>query len=148
MKVLDLECEQGHVFEGWFASEDDFLAQHAGRLILCPVCGNDTVTRRLSAPRLNLGATQLVESPTAEFAGTDPSRAMQQQWLMACRHIIDNTVDVGTEFAAQARKIHHGEAIERSIRGRASLQEVQTLLDEGIAVVPIVLPESLKGPLQ
>jgi hypothetical protein len=27
MKVLDLHCPAGHVFEGWFASEDDFQNQ-------------------------------------------------------------------------------------------------------------------------
>ena len=25
MKVLDLRCANGHGFEGWFASDDDFL---------------------------------------------------------------------------------------------------------------------------
>ena len=25
MKVLNLRCANGHGFEGWFASEDDFL---------------------------------------------------------------------------------------------------------------------------
>ena len=29
MKVLNLRCSLDHGFEGWFASEDDFLAQQA-----------------------------------------------------------------------------------------------------------------------
>lgn len=31
MKVLDLLCQQGHVFEGWFASEEDFQGSCAIR---------------------------------------------------------------------------------------------------------------------
>ena len=29
MKVLNLHCAHGHVFEGWFANEDDFQSQQA-----------------------------------------------------------------------------------------------------------------------
>ena len=56
MKVLDLACANQHLFEGWFASEDDFVAQCARRLVECPVCGDAEVSKKLSAPRLNLGA--------------------------------------------------------------------------------------------
>lgn len=29
LKVFDLQCEQGHVFEGWFGSHEDYDAQQA-----------------------------------------------------------------------------------------------------------------------
>lgn len=151
MKVLDLQCAQAHVFEGWFASEEDYLTQHAGSQIRCPLCGNGNVSKRLSAPRLNLGVksvTSAAVAPVADSMNLDPAKALQQQWLMACRHLIENTVDVGAGFAEEARRIHYGEATERAIRGRATLQETQTLLDEGIAVVPVLLPDVLTGPFQ
>lgn len=151
MKVLDLQCAQAHVFEGWFASEDDYLVQHAGAQIRCPLCGNGTVSKRLSAPRLNLGVKSVAlsaDSPVADSTNLDPAKALQQQWLMACRHLIENTVDVGAGFAEEARRIHYGETTERAIRGRATFQETQTLLDEGIAVVPVLLPDVLTGPFQ
>jgi hypothetical protein len=28
MKVLNLRCANGHGFEGWFASDDDFMSQN------------------------------------------------------------------------------------------------------------------------
>lgn len=151
MKVLDLQCAHGHIFEGWFGSEDDYSAQQAGAQIHCPVCGNDCIAKRLSAPRLNLGdksSTPVVDSLTTDSADVDSSKTLQQQWLMACRHLIENTVDVGTGFAEEARRIHYGETTERAIRGQATLQETQTLLDEGVMVVPILLPKGLTGPLQ
>jgi len=55
--------------------------------------------------------------------------------------------DVGTQFADEARKMHYGETEERGIRGRVSVDETQALLEEGIHVMPLPLPEALKGPV-
>jgi hypothetical protein len=59
-----------------------------------------------------------------------------------------NTEDVGDRFAEEARKIHYGERDERNIRGQATREETEALLDEGIDVLPLPVPESLRGPLQ
>ena len=51
--------------------------------------------------------------------------------------------DVGTEFAAEARKIHYGDRAPENIYGQSSDEEREALLDEGIDVVamPWVPPE-------
>ena len=51
--------------------------------------------------------------------------------------------DVGTEFAAEARKIHYGESAPENIYGQSSDEERESLLDEGIDVVamPWMPPE-------
>ncbi len=54
LKVFDLQCEQGHLFEGWFGSHEDYDSQHARGLITCPVCDSAHTQKMLSAPRLNL----------------------------------------------------------------------------------------------
>jgi hypothetical protein len=54
---------------------------------------------------------------------------------------------VGAQFADEARKMHYGETEERGIRGRVSADETQALLEEGIHVMPLPLPEALKGPV-
>ena len=41
-----------------------------------------------------------------------------------------------------------GETGERAIRGQASREETQALLEEGISVLPLPVPKGLKGPLQ
>lgn len=151
MKVLDLQCEAMHVFEGWFGSEEDYLTQVTQALIHCPVCGNADVSKRLSAPRLNFGAScaqQAADTPVAASVAPDSVKASQQQWLMACRQIVATTVDVGAGFAEEARRIHYGEAPERAIRGQATPHETRSLLDEGIAVMPLLLPEGMTGPSQ
>lgn len=149
MKVLDLECAQHHVFEGWFASEDEFQAQLARGLVECPVCGDTQLAKRLSAPRINLGAVPPREQLAAKrdvVATADP--ALQAQWLKLVRHVLDHTEDVGERFAEEARRIHYGESEERSIRGQASAEETEALLEEGVPVMPLPLPKGLKGPIQ
>jgi hypothetical protein len=146
MKVLDLECNRHHVFEGWFGSEDDFQGQLARGLVECPICGDTHVAKRLSAPRINLGA-RAAEPPRNEVMTTrDP--ALQAKWLQMVRHVLDNTEDVGERFAEEARRIHYGETEERGIRGRASAEETQALLEEGIGVLPLPVPKAMKGPIQ
>lgn len=149
MKVLDLQCAQQHLFEGWFGSEDDFLSQRERGLIQCPLCSNAVITKRLSAPRLNLSRAH--ETPTNALAETAPPAqgpSLQAAWMELSRKLMANTDDVGTQFAEEARKIHYGEIPERGIRGQASPAEAESLIEEGIAVMPLLLPDNLKGPLQ
>jgi hypothetical protein len=175
MKVLDLQCQHAHSFEGWFGSEDDFQSQLARGLVECPMCGDATITKKLSAPRLNLsGARELTltdtavkdaavksqhsalptlptefKEPTAEAMQTlMQTPQFQAAYLHMARKIMAHTEDVGSQFAEEARKIHYGETQMRGIRGQASQEETLELLDEGIDIMPLPLPKALKEPLQ
>ena len=155
MKVLDLQCALGHPFEGWFASEEDFVAQKSRALVHCPLCGDAEVHKKLSAPRLNLRAGRSAPAGEASTGGTavalpasQPSPEKLAAWLEMSRQLVANTTDVGDRFADEARKIHYGDVPERAIRGQASAQETRELLEEGIAVLPLLLPEAAKNTLQ
>lgn len=162
MKVLDLQCQHQHSFEGWFASEDDFQSQHARSLVECPLCGDHQITKKLSAPRLNLsGASQALSAESSDATvstsqGVTPATSAavampleaQQAWLHMVQHVLANTEDVGGQFAQEARKMHYGEAPERAIRGQVSKEESSALLDEGIQVMPLPMPAAIKGPVQ
>jgi hypothetical protein len=154
MKVLDLQCARQHVFEGWFASEDDFTDQRCRGLLTCPLCNDNSVIKMLSAPRLNLGAPRPAQPMAAVEAVDTPSKEvaspleLQATWLKMARRIMAETDDVGSKFAEEARKIHYGEVPERGIRGQASPEQTQALIEEGIAVLLLALPEALKEPLQ
>lgn len=148
MKVLDLQCAHGHAFEGWFGSEDDFQGQLSRGLVECPMCGDITITKCLSAPRLNLGAAKPVPAGTQEVVSAPTGTALQAAWLKVVREVMANTEDVGENFPEEARRIHYGEADERAIRGQASAEETAALVEEGIPVLPLPLPKALKEPLQ
>jgi hypothetical protein len=145
MKVLDLRCANGHGFEGWFASEDDFMAQNGNGRIECPLCADRVISRLLSAPRLNLsGAREVVAA--APDAPAEPD--LQATWLRAVRHMMKNTEDVGERFTEEARRIHYGETPSRGIRGEATGEQRAALREEGIEVMAIPVPSALKEPLQ
>ena len=151
MKVFNLQCSALHRFEGWFASEEDYAGQVERGLLECPLCADKTVQKLPSAPRINLGASEAPAAPVADqqsLVAGDAAQKLQAAWLQMARQIVSQTEDVGPRFAEEARKIHYGETEERGIRGQASREETEALLEEGIAVMPLPLPEGLKGPLQ
>lgn len=152
MKVLDLQCPAQHVFEGWFGSEDDFQQQLARGLVECPFCGVPDISKKLSAPRLNLGASAPAQTSTQTVvsvpAGDESQQAMQLAWFNMVREVLARTEDVGGRFVEEARRIHYGEAKQRGIRGQASREETEALLEEGIAVAPLPMPHALKGTMQ
>lgn len=165
MKVLDLQCQHHHSFEGWFASEDDFQSQNARSLVECPFCGDHQITKMLSAPRLNLSGashshshsdnsttseqtdSNAVTTTTSSSAALMPVEA-QQAWMHMVQHVLSNTEDVGGQFAEEARKMHYGETPERAIRGQVSREETSALLEEGIQVMPLPMSAAIKGPVQ
>lgn len=162
MRVFDLGCDQGHLFEGWFRSNDDYGNQRESGQLVCPICGSSRIDKRLSAPRINLGAGQeSTGSPTAtvsqaaepaQVPAIDPKtldpQALQALWLRMARMVVANTEDVGRAFVSEVRRIRDEEAPERPIRGLASPEETRELLEEGIEVMSLPLPLDLLGPLQ
>lgn len=155
MKVLDLRCTHGHGFEGWFASSEAFETQLASGLVECPICGDTAIVKLLSAPRLNLGNAKAPQEPTAAPAASSSSSSNvpaslspEARWMRAVREVMAKTEDVGDRFADEARKMHYGEAEERGIRGQATPEQTEALLDEGIAVMPLPIPAALKEKLQ
>lgn len=147
MKVLDLQCAHQHVFEGWFESEDDFQGQLSRGMVQCPLCGDINIGKKLSAPRLNFGASREPSSPGQDIVAVPDSQAAQAGWLKMVRQVLAHTEDVGDRFAEVARQMHYGETEERGIRGQASREEAVSLLEEGIAVLPLPIPLVLKDPL-
>jgi hypothetical protein len=148
VKVLDLQCDFGHRFEGWFSSEQDFISQKESGALTCPLCGETRISKRLSAPRLNLGAPQPEVQPNSQQPRVnDCDASVQNAWVEMGRRLIANTDDVGSQFAEEARRIHYGEAPKRGIRGQATLDETHSLIDEGVPVLPLSIPDSLKQPL-
>ena len=145
MIVFDLLCGGGHRFEGWFGSAADFSAQKERGQLSCPSCGASQVERVPSASRVNLGASEprLPETPparTPEMEGKDPFAIAQMLYSRMLDELLTKTEDVGKEFPSEARKIFYREAPARGIRGQATAEEHEELVDEGIPVARLPLP--------
>ena len=144
MIVFDLLWAQGHRFEGWFGSKADFTSQKKRNLLSCPTCGSAHVERVPSATRANLGAEAPKPAPqaakTPEMEGKDPFAIAQMLYSRMLDDLLTKSEDVGKEFPKEARKIFYRESPQRSIRGQATQQEHDELVDEGIPVARLPVP--------
>jgi len=151
MIVFDLHCKEGHTFEGWFGSAKEFAAQRKRGLLSCPSCGDGSIERGLSAPRLNMGAVEPKPAPqvpavqkTPDMEGKDAFAVAQMLYSRMLDEILTKSEDVGAKFPEEARKIYYEESPGRAIRGQATKEEHDALVDEGIPVARFpVLPDRL-----
>jgi len=135
--VFELICPKQHRFEGWFASAGDFDGQKDRGLLSCPSCGRAEIEKLPTAKIRTTGpevfpavSEQLVPAP-----GQPPANLQE-----LIDYVLMNTENVGRKFATEARRIHQREVPYRGIRGTASRQETEELLDEGIAVMALPIP--------
>ncbi len=142
MIVYDLQCGNGHRFEGWFASPDDFASQKDHGLVSCPTCGVQQIDRVPSMTRFNSGVPQppQVAQRPDDLAGKDPMAIAQILYSRMIDEMLQKSEDVGRAFPEEARRIYYKEVPSRSIRGQASSDEHAELVEEGIPVVRLPIP--------
>jgi hypothetical protein len=161
MKVYNLACPLDHRFEGWFASEEDCLAQQDKGILACPICDSTEITRMPSAPHIAKSSSTELAIPKEDtgnlsgevmaLTGKDHSQLeaqVQAAFLKGMRDLMGRSEDVGNGFAEEARKIHYKESPERSIRGLTTLDEAESLRDEGIEVMAVPMIPAFKNTLQ
>jgi len=124
MITFDLTCANGHTFEGWFDSHNDFEAQCEKALIACPRCGDTYIARTLS--------TFAVKTPVPSSTSDRKQKVMVKAMRKMSRIIESKFDDVGAEFAKEALKMHYGVTEARNIRGSSSPEEEKTLKEEGV----------------
>ena len=131
MIAFDLQCGNGHTFEGWFEDGKAYARQNKKKMIACPVCDTTSVAK--------LPSTFAIKgSPTL------PDSIQKNPDLKRISHELTDYVEknfdnVGCEFAKEALKIHYGVEEPRNIRGVSTKEEEKTLNDEGISFFKVPL---------
>lgn len=141
MIIFDLKCgARGHVFEGWFGSTADYEDQQARALVSCPVCGSGEVGKAVMAPAVSAKGNRTAAARDM-FAG-DAGKVKRMLAALAAeqKKILATSEHVGDRFPDEARAIHLGEADARAIHGRATPEQAESLVEEGIAVAPLPFP--------
>lgn len=134
-----LICENAHDFEGWFSESADFDRQKASGFLACPVCGSLDISKVLMAPSIS---TARHKEKIGALAVNEAQKEVAAKLKEVIASIRANSEDVGERFPEEARKIHYGETEARGIIGQASLNEVNSLIDEGIEIAPLpMLPD-------
>ena len=135
MIAFDLECSQGHIFEGWFNNTQSFEEQSTKKMVNCPYC-NDTNIKKVISP-VTMKTSSFPDKPE----GVEPI-----DYERLAKEVVDyvnnNFDDLGPDFTKEALKMHYGVAEKRNIKGSATAEEEQTLKDEGIQFFKIPIPKA------
>jgi hypothetical protein len=135
-----LSCADGHAFDSWFPDSAAYEKQRKRGFVVCPECGSTHVEKAIMAPAVVGGERPALDEGPAIVV--DDRRRQAREFLVRMRREIEaNTDDVGAKFPQVARAIHLGEEPERAIRGRASLAEAKSLLEDGVGVLPVPMLE-------
>ncbi len=155
-----LTCRTGHGFDSWFQNAGAFATLLAAGQLSCPVCGVAEVEKSLMAPGIvsarrsgaapgsgdgsvaASAATSAATSTATGPASPAPSLSRPQSELEAAiaalrRQIEKNSDYVGMNFAAEARRMHDGDAPARPIHGEARPDEARALIEDGVPVAPL-----------
>lgn len=120
-----LVCDKGHEFDAWFSNSAAFDSQQKEGLLACAICASPQVQKAVMAPA--------VPAKTNRKREAELRRAAEKM----TRHVEENFDYVGGDFAAEARKMHYGEADERDIYGETSFEDAKDLIEEGVPVAPL-----------
>lgn len=165
--VFGLICGEGHEFEGWFRSNQDFDDQSSARAVACPACHSTQVQKGIMAPNLNLASSRSVsrpdqpERPYGDATDLTVSDApdnsetiaaleaeisdMRRQIKDELRSYVETNFDyVGQDFPEEARRRHYDTEVATAspgaspgAYGEASVEDMVALIDEGITVAPL-----------
>ena len=134
MIAYDLQCTNGHTFEGWFEDRKSYLSQQKKGLITCPICNDTSVDIIPSTFAIKSSQPSRARQLSAEEA------ALQKIGKEAVEFVEKNFDDVGCDFTKEALKIHYGASEPRNIRGVSTKEEEKTLKEEGIQFFKIPMP--------
>lgn len=151
MIVFDLKCAGDHVFEAWFASSAAFEEQRARGLLMCPLCSSNDVGKAVMAPNVpakaNQRATVAPARPAAQnavMAAPSPEAAamaaMIRKVAEAQAEAIKSSTWVGKDFVRQARAMEAGDADHAPIHGQATPEQAREMMEDGISVMPLLIP--------
>ena len=137
MIVYDLQCVNGHRFEGWFEDEKTYKQQDRKELIACPLCNVTAVSRIPSTFGIKSSA------PVPSSPPSVPTDGELAEFGRRMTDFIEKNFDnVGCDFTKEALKIHYGVTEPRNIRGTSTPDEEKVLKEEGIEFIKVPIPSN------
>jgi hypothetical protein len=160
MIVFDLQCQSsGHRFEAWFSSSDGYEDQRRRKLLTCPICADTDISKAAMSPNVGAkgnrstgrsaggaagravgGNVQPVMSSPAEGPKVDELKTMIGKIAALQAASLKDSTWVGKDFEKQARAMDAGEKDQASIHGQATPEQARSMIDDGIGVMPLLVP--------
>ena len=130
MIKYQLKCECGVEFESWFSSSKEYDRLEKKKLLSCQCGKSNSISKQLMAPQIaSKKEVDTKISKQEEFYKTVNKK------LRDLREYVEKNAEyVGDNFVSEARSIHYDKKNVRSIYGKASPEQTEELLEEGIEV--------------
>ena len=130
MIKYNLKCECGNFFESWFSSSQEYELLLKKKLINCIYCQSTKISKSVMAPNLSSKTKKNYENKKIQ-------KDVKKKLLEFKRYVEKNCKDVGDQFPQEARSIHYDKKSSGGIYGKATPEETQELLEEGIEISTI-----------
>ncbi len=148
MIVFDLKCGAGgHIFEAWFSNSGAYEEQRRKRLISCPLCNDTKISKAIMAPNVGPKGRDSLPSPSTNMAkpplgGSTATELRELFGKIASiqAESIKSSKWVGEDFERQARAMDSGDLDQKMIHGKASPEQARSLVEDGIGVMPLLIP--------
>ena len=127
MIKYNLVCECGKDFESWFSSSTEYDVLKKRKLVNCIYCNSTSIEKSIMSPNLPVKSQKKYKKVQLE-------QNIKKQLLNFRRYIEKNCKNVGDNFPQEARNIHYDKKTSKGIYGKATQEEANELLEEGIEV--------------
>jgi len=132
MIAYDLQCINGHSFEGWFEDGQAYEEQEKNGFISCPICNSTSIAR--------VPSTFAIKSSNSLNNFYNPDEDLADMNRKIVDFVEKNFDDVGSDFTKEALKMHYGVVEARNIRGVSTKEEEKTLKEEGVQFIKVPMP--------
>ena len=122
-----LECECGKQFDSWFSNSSEYEQLSKKKLVNC-ICGESNLVKKtIMGPNLSSKSNKISKKNKLE-------KNIRKKLLNFQKYIEKNCTYVGDNFPQEARSIHYDNKTSKGIYGKATPEETNELLEEGIEV--------------
>ncbi|HDL08620.1 MAG TPA: DUF1178 family protein [Desulfobacteraceae bacterium] len=132
MIAYDLQCINGHSFEGWFEDRKAYEKQKKNGFISCPICDSTSIAR--------VPSTFAIKSSPSLKNFYDQHEDLENINRKIVNFVEKNFDNVGSDFTKEALKMHYGVIEPRNIRGVSTKEEEKTLKEEGVQFIKVPMP--------
>ena len=121
------ECD--NVFSSWFLSSIDFDKLKKKNLISCLECNSNKIEKSIMSP--NISSFEKLKKKS------NLNNDIRKEMLKYQKFIKENCIDVGENFAYEARKVYYDDKKSKAIYGKATKEEIKELEEEGIETLTV-----------
>ena len=129
MIKYNLNCENNHEFESWFADSKEFDNLKKKKLLDCIYCSSKNIKKSIMSPMI-----------TNRNKDNDINLSVKKEKkrLLEIREYIEKNFEfVGKNFSKKVREIYYDKKNNKTIYGTTTPKERQELAEEGINLISI-----------